>query len=53
MEYRMPLRIVIVNPPEGVNFCLTDDKDNLVSVTLFPESISELIPLAGVILIRM
>lgn len=33
MEYRVPLRIVIVNPPRGVNFCLTDNEDNLVSVT--------------------
>ena len=33
MEYRVPLRIVIVNPPEGVNFCLADNQDNLVSVT--------------------
>ena len=33
MEYRVPLRIVIVNPPEDVNFCLADDEDNLVSVT--------------------
>jgi len=33
MEYRVPFRIVIVNPPEDVNFCLADDEDNLVSVT--------------------
>lgn len=33
MEYRIPLRIVIVNPPEDVNFCLVDDADNLVSIT--------------------
>ena len=33
MEYNVPLRIVIVDPPEGVDFCLTDDEDNLISVT--------------------
>ena len=32
MEYRVSLRIVIVNPPENVNFCLVDDADNPVSV---------------------
>lgn len=33
MEYKIPLRIVVVEPTEGVNFCLADDEDKLVSVT--------------------
>jgi hypothetical protein len=33
MEYKVPLRIVVVDPPEDVYFCLADDEGNLVSVT--------------------
>ena len=33
MEYKVPLRIIIVDPPEGVDYCLEDDEENLVSVT--------------------
>ena len=33
MEYKASLRIVVVDPPEDVYFCLADDDGNLVSVT--------------------
>ena len=32
MEYKIPMRIIVVNPPVGVNFAL-ENNGNLVSVT--------------------
>jgi hypothetical protein len=34
MDKRIPLRITLVNPPKGVQFCLQKGKDELVDVVL-------------------
>ena len=34
MEYQATLRIVLLNPPNGVLYCLEDDNERFVSATM-------------------